>query len=146
MAEHTFETHSEEETKKIAKEIVSRLSGGTCLCLFGDLGAGKTTFTQGVGEFFGIERIVSPTYIIVRQYSVNNSDIIKRLYHVDLYRLKSWAESRSFDLQEIWNDQQGLTVIEWPERLEGNLPEKRLEIYFHTLASNTRKIIVNSFL
>lgn len=146
MADQIFQTNSAAETQAVAKKIINDLKGSACLCLFGELGAGKTTFTQGIGDFFGLERIVSPTYIIVRQYPVSNSKIFKRFYHIDLYRLKSWQESRSFDLHEIWSDPYGLSVIEWPERLEGNLPDKRLEIYFKTLDQNTREITVKSFL
>ena len=134
-------TGSAEETKELAKEFAGKLKKGTTLCLFGELAAGKTTFTQGLGEYFGITRLTSPTYVIVSEYPVKTThDHIKTLYHIDLYRLKSHRETKAFDLSEIWSDPANLTVIEWSDRLEDYLPKDRYEIRFKNAGANTREI------
>lgn len=140
--EGTFITGSAEETKTLAKEFARGLKQGITLCLYGDLAAGKTTFTQGLGEYFGLDRLTSPTYIIVHQYPVTTSETkIKTFYHVDLYRLKSYWEIKAFSIDELWNDQANLIVVEWPERLEDYLPKSRYEIKFRVLSPDTREII-----
>src|SRR3990167_5102830 len=106
-----YVTGSAEETKELAKEFAAKLKQGITLCLFGELAAGKTTFTQGLGEFFGIGRMLSPTYTIIRQYPLGEKhNHLRTLYHIDLYRLKSASEARSFDLSELWSDPANLVV------------------------------------
>ncbi|KKT69121.1 MAG: hypothetical protein UW64_C0004G0043 [Microgenomates group bacterium GW2011_GWC1_44_37] len=114
--EQLFVSSSTEETQEIAGRLASGLEKGTTLCLYGSLAAGKTTFTQGLAYFFGISRLVSPTFIIMRQYPVNSHPVIKTLYHLDLYRLNSIEEIKAFDVEEIWSDPTNLLVIEWPEK------------------------------
>ncbi|MEK7064337.1 MAG: tRNA (adenosine(37)-N6)-threonylcarbamoyltransferase complex ATPase subunit type 1 TsaE [Patescibacteria group bacterium] len=136
-----YVTGSAEETKELAKEFAGKLKQGITLCLFGELAAGKTTFTQGLGEYFGITRMTSPTYVIVSEYPLKSGlDHIKTLYHIDLYRLKSRQEAKAFDLDEIWSDPANLTVIEWPDCLENYLPKDRYEINFKNLGVNAREI------
>ncbi len=138
-----FVTKSAQETKSLAKKLAGKLPGGTIICLYGELAAGKTTFTQGLGEYFGIDRIISPTYIILRQYPTNNKTI-KRFNHLDLYRLSSYKEAKSFDLDELWSDKEALTVIEWPDRLEDHLPAKHLDINFSIISDNEREITLTN--
>lgn len=136
-----YVTGSAEETKELAREFAGKLKEGITLCLFGELAAGKTTFTQGLGEYFGITRLTSPTYVIVAEYPLKTTrDHIKTLYHIDLYRLKSRWESKSFDLPEIWSNPDNLTVIEWSDRLGGYLPKDRYEIRFKNLDASSREI------
>ena len=136
-----YVTGSAEETKELAKEFAGKLKQGITLCLFGELAAGKTTFTQGLGEYFGITRMTSPTYVIMAEYPLKiTHDHIKTLYHIDLYRLKSRWEIKSFDLDEIWSDPTNLTVIEWPDCLENYLPKDRYEIRFKNDGATTREI------
>ena len=138
--EETYISTSYEETREIAEKIASTLEKGTTICLYGDLAAGKTTFTQGIGKFFGINRIVSPTFIIMRQYSVSNHPVIKTLYHLDLYRLNSIEEIHAFDIDEIWSDPSNLLIIEWPEKMTDILPQKRLDIFFKANGEDERII------
>ena len=137
----TYVTGSAEETKELAKKFASKLKLGTTLCLFGELAAGKTTFTQGLGEYFGITRLSSPTYVIVHQYPVSSPESkIKTFYHVDLYRLKNYTEIKAFDMDELWDDRSNLIMIEWPERLDGYFPKSRYEINFKIISTDTREI------
>lgn len=138
--EQLFVTQSREETQEIARKVASGLSEGTTICLYGDLAAGKTTFTQGIAGFFGINRLVSPTFIIMREYPIEGKSVIKRLYHVDLYRLNTIDEIHAFDIDEIWSDKSNLVIIEWPEKFVDILPTNRIDIYFHATDDNEREI------
>ncbi|EKD53532.1 MAG: hypothetical protein ACD_61C00020G0002 [uncultured bacterium] len=144
--EQLFVSSSSEETQEIAVRLASNLEKGTTICLYGSLAAGKTTFTQGLASFFGIPRLVSPTFIIMRQYPVASHPVIKTFFHLDLYRLDSVEDIKAFDVEEIWSDPDNLLVIEWPEKFTDILPAKRVDIFFKATADNEReiKIIDNS--
>lgn len=116
-------TVNEEETIKFAKKLTTYLEPGMLIILEGDLGAGKTTFTKGIGEGLGITRIIkSPTYTIVREYT----DGKMPLYHIDLYRLDE-DEVEDLGLDEYFLGD-GLSVVEWPSVAPDELPIERLEL------------------
>ena len=141
--ETTFISTSYEETREIAKKFAEKLEKGTTICLYGELAAGKTTFTQGIGQAFGIQRLVSPTFLIMRQYPVENHPVIKTIYHLDLYRLNSIEDIKSFAVEEIWSDPENLLVIEWPEKFQENLPQIRYDIFFKANGENEREIKIH---
>src|SRR3989344_70079 len=96
----TYITNSFEETQNIAEEFAHTLKGGEVLCLYGDLGYGKTTFIQGLAKGLGLKgRIISPTFIIMRSYEIKlktknekrktTVQNVKNFYHVDLYRISN---------------------------------------------------------
>ena len=129
----TFLTKSNLETIEIGKKIGSLLKENDCLLLTGDLGAGKTTLTKGIGASLGITRnINSPTFTIVKEYHGRLD-----LYHIDLYRLESLGND--FDLEEYFN-LGGVTVVEWPFNVKEVLPNKYLEIEIKYLGENERQI------
>ena len=104
---------------------------GFILTLDGDLGAGKTTFTKGIGRGLGIKKVInSPTFTIVKVYHGN-----KTLYHFDAYRLE--GENDELGFEEMFEDD-GVCVVEWPEFIEDILPEERLKIRIIKNADNTR--------
>ncbi len=138
--ETTFVSTSYEETREIAEKFAGDFEKGTTICLYGELAAGKTTFTQGIGKAFGIERLVSPTFLIMRQYPVTNHPVIKTLYHLDLYRLESVEDIKAFDVEEIWSSPENLLVIEWPEKFKDYLPKNRYDIFFKANGENEREI------
>ena len=138
--ESSYLSSSYLETQKIAAELARDLKSGTTICLYGDLASGKTTFTQGLGHHFGLGRLVSPTFIIMRQYAITGHPVIKTLFHLDLYRLESLEDIKAFDLNEIWSDPENLLVIEWPEKLGDLLPSKRLDIFFSLKSEDQREI------
>jgi tRNA threonylcarbamoyladenosine biosynthesis protein TsaE len=141
--ETTFVSTSYEETREIAQKFAAKLGKGTTICLYGELAAGKTTFSQGIGKAFGIERLVSPTFLIMRQYPVKNHPVIKTLFHLDLYRLSSIEDIKAFDVEEIWSSPENLLVIEWPEKFEEHLPKERYDIFFKANGDNERTIVVH---
>lgn len=138
--ETTYVSTSFEETREIAEDLAKKIETGTTICLYGELAAGKTTFTQGLGKAFGIQRLISPTFLIMRQYSVKDHPTIKTFYHLDLYRLNSIDDIKSFDLEEIWSSPENLLVIEWPEKLKDSLSKDRTDIYFKANGENEREI------
>ena len=108
------------ETRALAAAIAGVLANGDLLVLTGDLGAGKTCFAQGLGAGLGVsERITSPTFTLAARYEGR-----LRLHHLDVYRLDDIAETLDLDLPELLED--GVTVIEWGERIDGVLPADRL--------------------
>ncbi len=147
-------TKSGEETKKLARKIAKSLNCNL-LCLYGDLGSGKTTFTQGLAEYFGIKRLVSPTFVIMRRYSINitNEQLTisndqrpmtndQYLYHIDLYRLENINEIKAIGIEEIIADKNSIVVIEWAERMKEMLPKERVDICFKYKGDNEREITV----
>lgn len=107
---------SDLQTQKIGEDFALKLKGGDVVFLIGQLGAGKTTFAKGLAKGIGVKsRIMSPTFIIVREHEVAGNKEIKTLYHLDLYRLNSEKEVKNIDLHDILNDQEGIVVIEWPK-------------------------------
>lgn len=108
----------------LAADVLARLTQNTLLLLVGELGAGKTTFTQGLARSVGIAReIASPTFTIVSEYAVAGHPVFIKLVHVDLYRLEEDKAPADAMVQEIILQSQDpgvLTVIEWADRL-GNI-------------------------
>jgi len=125
---------SEAETKKFAKEVLNSLNGKNVILLFGELGSGKTTFTQGIAEALGIkERITSPTFVLSRIYKIKLDKLgeFDQLTHFDLYRIKTAEEILDLGLKEYLEDTKTLIVIEWPELVDDMIaPEKKLSLKF----------------
>ena len=138
--EQKFITTNSKETQDIAVDLVDQLTTGTTICLVGDLASGKTTFTQGLGLALQVPRVVSPTYMIMREYNVIKHPVIKKLFHLDLYRLSSPEDIKAFDLGEIWSDPQNLVVIEWPEKILHLLPKDYYLINFKQTGHDQREI------
>lgn len=125
-------TKSSAETMAIAQKIAGRGFSGMVICLDGELGAGKTTFTKGVAEALGIdEAITSPTFTIAKEYL----DGKMPLYHIDAYRLDEDTDGASV---EEYFTKDGIVVIEWPEMIEGILPEERLDVRMGAQGEETR--------
>lgn len=143
-----FVSKSAKETHKIGELLGKQLSGGETICLFGDLGAGKTFFTQGLAKGLGIKRqITSPTFTLMKQYEIRSQKQGvkgKNLVHLDCYRIKTPEEIFDLGIEEIWNDPKNITVIEWAEKIKNFLPPKRLEVYMKHLGEEKRKILVKS--
>jgi tRNA threonylcarbamoyladenosine biosynthesis protein TsaE len=121
-------TNSPEETTKTAEEFARELLPGSVVCLYGDLGVGKTTFTAGFAKGLEItERILSPTFSIIREYTSETKKI--KLYHLDLYRLESIEEIKGIGIFDILDDKQSIIVIEWADKLQDLLPKHRIDIH-----------------
>ena len=115
---------SEQQTKNLAASLGAFLKPGDIVCLYGDLGAGKTTFVKGLGLQFNIDehKIVSPTYVLLNIYEGTED-----LYHFDLYRLDNLNQIHTLGYEEYFYGD-GISLIEWPERLGDEMPKEYLKV------------------
>lgn len=118
------------ETQRIAESLAKKVKIGTVLSLMGDLGTGKTTFTQGFAKGLGIdERVGSPTFKLVSEYN----GIPHRLYHIDAYRLNGVDDFLNIGGEEFLISSDGVTLIEWADIISEVLPKDTIKIKFSRL-------------
>jgi len=137
-----FLDQNEEDTINFASQFASKLQLGNIIILSGDLGAGKTKFTQGILKYFNLENeISSPTFTIVNEYT----DSTIPIYHFDVYRLADIEEFYAIGGEEYFS--KGICIIEWGELLENILPADYIKITINKYLENEnyRKIIVETF-
>ncbi len=135
-----------QETSEIAKEWYQNINPlndeATIVGLYGNLGSGKTTFTQSLAKYINIkDSITSPTFVIEKIYKIENEKF-KNLIHIDAYRLESGRELQNLDFEKIVEDKDNLIIIEWPENVKEILPENHIKIYCEFIDENTRKYII----
>lgn len=136
---YKYTSRREEDTMEIAENIESEKFPGMVICLDGELGSGKTVFVKGFAKALGLkETITSPTFSLVKEYP----DGEMPLYHMDVYRLDDSNEE--FGLDDYLN-QDAVCIIEWPEMIEGQLPEERLDIKFKVIDDNTRVLVFTPY-
>ncbi len=132
-----------EETRDIAQRFVDGLRGGetaTVFALSGELGSGKTAFSQAFGSILGIqETMQSPTFVIEKIYPIDFAGF-KNLIHIDAYRLDKESELLHLGWEEIIKEPENLVLIEWPERVLGGIPNHALRISFKNLGESVRSI------
>lgn len=132
-----FVSNSPEQTTRLGVRLGELLQAKDCLCLAGDLGAGKTAFARGVGRGWGTAlRVTSPTYVLVNEYPRPHDGRI--LYHMDAYRLETPGDVATSGIPDILEELRGAAMIEWPERIKTYLPSDHLWIAF-TYQSETRR-------
>ncbi len=138
------------EIGSVAKEITRILSEhkkekkdkALFVCLFGDLGSGKTTLTKAIGEELGIkENMTSPTYVIMKKYSVSK-DGFENMYHIDAYRLESPEEILPLGWNDIVENNKNLVLVEWPEKIEKYLPKNKITIKLTPKSEEEREIVL----
>ncbi len=133
-------TDSPEQTRKIAKKIALTLKGGEVIALFGDLGAGKTVFTQGLAQGLKIKRkITSPTFVFLRSYPFRIKGKSLTFYHVDLFRGQTRIDFQSLGLDEILSND-SIVVLEWAQKIKEWLPKESITVEIESLNEKTRKI------
>lgn len=134
--EFTLVSHSPEETRSWAERLAGLLQPGDVITLEGDLGAGKTTFTQGLAKGLGIRGVVnSPTFTLIKEYQGSMP-----LYHMDVYRIEDEFEELGFD-EYFYGE--GVTVVEWASRIQSMLPTELLDIYIKRLDGDRREICLH---
>lgn len=139
-------TNSLEETQAFAKEWIKTLTEtkdqAIVVGLYGNLGAGKTAFTKCLAKELGIEiPVTSPTFVIQKIYETKHA-FLKRLIHIDAYRLNSGRELQDLNFEEIVNNKNNIVVIEWPENVKEILPDDHIKIYCEFIDENTRQFDV----
>lgn len=132
-----------EEMQKVAKDFALNLlpknNRATVVGLYGNLGAGKTTFTQGLANAMGVkDNVTSPTFVLEKIYELTNQQFA-HLIHIDAYRLEKSQELLHLGWQEIISDHRNLVLIEWPERVADIMPE-HIKIKFSHVSENSREI------
>jgi tRNA threonylcarbamoyladenosine biosynthesis protein TsaE len=133
----TIEVTSESEMKQLGKKLGSFLVGGEILELVGDVGAGKTTLTKGIGEGMAVDDDVqSPSFTISRVYDARDG---LQLAHYDFYRLHD-PGIMAVELHETMNDAKVATVIEWAEIVSGVLPQDRLTVTIASPSESSRVV------
>ncbi len=130
-------SHSEKETEELGMKFGSSLRRGDLVSLVGSLGAGKTVFAKGIAKSLGIsEAIVSPTFTLVQEYEGR-----EKLYHLDLYRLSGEDEFESMGGEDfLYPD--GITLIEWAEKIEEMMPSDAFTVTISILSDGTRDISI----
>ncbi len=136
---YKYTSRSIEDTMELAENIESEKFSGMVICLDGELGSGKTVFVKGFAKALGIkDTITSPTFSLVKEYY----DGEMPLFHMDVYRLEDSNEN--FGLDDYLN-QDGVCIIEWPEMIETQLPDERLDIKFKVIDDDTRVLVFTPY-
>ncbi len=135
-------------TKKVAALLVKTikeqpLSGAALvIALEGNLGAGKTTFIQGLASGLGIkESVLSPTFLILKQFPIDQKNY-NNFYHIDTYRLKNPKELLELGFGDLIKNPENLIVIEWADKIKKILPKDILWVRFENFGKNKRRIIL----
>lgn len=148
-----FITQNLEETKKLGKILAGELCGGEVICLSGELGAGKTTFTQGLLFGLGAQKpYTSPTFVVMKEYKTKNKKQktknkkegkrkIDSVYHFDAYRVEE-ADILNLGWEEIVSDPKNICIIEWADKVKKIVPKSAIWIDFLWLDEKRRKLII----
>jgi len=142
MFSYRLKTQSATETQTLAKTIASQLLPGDILAMVGNLAAGKTTFTQGISQYFKVaEYALSPTFTYINEYHGENQDII----HIDAYRLTSGEELISMGIWDYF-ESEAITIIEWADLVASAVPPEALSLNFRhgSDGPDTREILLTS--
>lgn len=132
------------DIRQVTKEILSEVKqeeNTAVLALCGNLGSGKTTFTQELAKELGIaERVVSPTFVLEKIYKIRNDNRFSHLVHIDAYRISDEKELYTLGWSELLKYSSNLIVIEWAQRIKTALPKNTFYIYFKFIDENKREI------
>lgn len=132
-----FVSRAPEQTRRLGIRLGALLRPGDVLALIGDLGAGKTTFVQGIAQGWGsTDAVSSPTFVLVNVYRRPDGDL---LHHMDAYRMQSALEAEDLDIEEMLAT--GALIVEWAERIQSALPKEKLEVQLAWVADEKRSMI-----
>lgn len=148
-----YVSHGTDETQQIARkyaaELITRHHGEPIIiALEGELGAGKTTFTQAFIAALGVEeRVKSPTFVLMKEYPLMATPGYHALYHLDCYRLRDSKDLIPLGIEKILMTKGVIVLIEWAERVEDILPRNKIVVHIDHIAEQTRniKILENPF-
>jgi tRNA threonylcarbamoyladenosine biosynthesis protein TsaE len=133
-------SNSPEITRELGNRLGALLQPGDLICLQGDLGAGKTTLTQGIAAGWGsADAVSSPTFVMVNLYRAADDT---PLYHMDAYRIESLPEAEQLGIEDMLAE--GALIVEWPERIEAVLPKERLWLTLTHNGENEREIVISA--
>lgn len=128
------------EAKEFVQNLTPKTAGATLVTLSGELGAGKTSFTQAIARELGVETsVTSPTFVLMKIYALNGS-AFKRLVHIDAYRLQGGEDLRALGFDEVMQDAGNLVLLEWPEQVASGLPKADHAITLRVVSETTRTL------
>lgn len=137
IEETTLVSDAPEETEAAGARLAAQLGPGDVVALTGELGSGKTCFIQGLARGLGVAgRATSPTFVLINEYRGRLP-----VYHVDAYRTRSLAELQDLGLEELF-DGEGVTVVEWADRLEPLLPARAVRVHLEGVGDEPRRITI----
>ncbi len=157
----TIITKNAKETQELGKKLAGQMKGGEVICLSGELGAGKTTFTQGFLEALGAKGpYTSPTFLIMKQYKLGAQNVergtqntkretrstihvLRYVYHIDAYRV-SEKDVANLGWEEIIADKKNVVIVEWAERIKNIIPKNALQVKFEWVSEGERRITWNA--
>jgi tRNA threonylcarbamoyladenosine biosynthesis protein TsaE len=143
MTEKT--TFGPEGTLEFGRALAQELKAGSVVALIGPLGSGKTILIQGICSGLGVvEPVTSPSFVIINEYPGKIRGTFAWVYHFDLYRLEKIEEFIKLGYEEYFYGN-GITLIEWAEKIKDFLPEKRIDINLEIVSEKERKISVRRF-
>ncbi|MEK9184512.1 MAG: tRNA (adenosine(37)-N6)-threonylcarbamoyltransferase complex ATPase subunit type 1 TsaE [Patescibacteria group bacterium] len=129
------------EARVLSERLAPKTGGATLVTLSGELGAGKTSFTQALAKMYGIEEhVTSPTFVLEKVYQLAKDKSFRRLVHIDAYRLKSGEELSALGWDELMKDARTLVVLEWPEMVADGLPKADVAILLTVEPDQSRTI------
>lgn len=135
--EKIIEIDSLDELNKVAEAVIESLNGRTVVALDAPMGAGKTTLVSRIAEYLGSEDdVTSPTFAIVNQYEGTRT-----IYHFDMYRIDKIEEALDFGSEEYLSSGE-LCLVEWPEKIEGLLPEDTMVVKIEILSDTARRFVI----
>lgn len=136
---YTVQTHSAQETVDFGRVFASQLKPNDLITLYGDLAAGKTTFTKGVCEALNADQpATSPTFTLINEY-----DGDMPIFHFDCYRIKHPDEIIMLGFEE-YLEKDGVVLIEWPEQIAEHIPDDSIELHLNYIDDKTREIEIRS--
>ena len=153
-----YKTKSPKETQKIASLLAEKIKikktanttrGALVVAMEGELGAGKTVFTQGFAKALKIKaKIKSPTFVLMKHYPIPDSGLrikktISNFYHLDCYRLKNYKDLLPLGVKEILKEPANIILVEWAERVKPILPRNCIKVHIDHIGSKERKITTN---
>lgn len=142
MKTDTYTTHSAQETQHIAATLAAELVGGEHISLIGDLGAGKTTFVQGLVAALGsTARVKSPTFTVMNEYTVQGESPIKKVIHCDFYRFTSAKELDALEIDTL-SASDTIILVEWPNIVDGIAWNADITVTFAHAGDDARTLTV----
>lgn len=136
-------SHSEEQTWRLGARLGALLPRHAVIAIQGELGAGKTSLARGIGEGWGAEQVLrSPTFTIIQAHRRPSDNAV--LYHVDLYRVTSEEDLHNLGLEEILDAEEGVVVIEWPERAASLIPPEAIYVKITPLSETKRHLVFST--
>jgi len=142
-SEQKYLSQKPEDTFVLGEKLATSLNGGEVVALYGNLGAGKTAFVQGLALALGVKnKVNSPTFNIMKAYKTKHQKI-KQLCHIDAYRLSGFQDLLDIGVQDYLEDKNALVVIEWADKIKEILPKNVIKVSIKSVNEFVREINIS---